>query len=117
MYQPLDAGALDKRVTIQSLAESDDSAGGGGLTEAWSDVGLWWVSISTTGGREFRAAQALQPELTHEIRGRFRTDVSAKHRLSYVANNVRRSFTIEAVIDPEERHEQLVCHCTEIAPV
>lgn len=112
MYQPLDAGTLDKRVTIQSQSRSDD--GGGGATITWPDVGLWWVSISTTGGREFARAQQVQPELTHEIRGRYRTDVTSTHRLFYVSNNVRRAFAIHAVINPEERNEQLVLYCSEV---
>ncbi len=113
MYQPLDAGSLDKRVTIQSRVEADDS--GGGQTITWTDVGTWWVSINTTGGREFLQAQQVQPDVTHEIRGRFRANVSAKHRLKYIGNNVTRHFAIHSAIDPMERHEQLVCYCSEIA--
>jgi len=115
-YEPLDAGRLNKLVTIQSRTDTDDSAGGGGLTPTWANLGAWHVGISTTGGREFFRAQQLQPELTHEIKGRFRLDVSAKHRLLYVSNNIRREFVIQATIDPEERHEQLVCFCTELVP-
>lgn len=113
-YTPLDAGNLDKRVTIQAQSRTDDE--GGGQTIAWTDTGSWWVSVSPTGGREFRAAQQITPELTHEIKGRFRTDVSAKHRLIYVSHNTTRVFAIHAVLDPMERHEQLICHCTEIRP-
>jgi len=113
-YEPLNAGDLNKIVTIQSRTDTDDSAGGGGLTPTWATIGSWYVGISTTGGREFRRAQQVQPELTHEIKGRFRTDVSARHRLLYVSNNVQRIFTIQAAIDTDERHEQLVCHCTEL---
>ncbi len=117
MYQPIDAGTLDKRVTIQRLTETDDAAGGAGLTTAWTDAGTWSVGIDTTGGREFRAAQQLQPELTHEIKGRFRTDVSTKNRLAFVGKSILRSFVIHAVINPMQRNEQLVCFCSEIAPV
>jgi SPP1 family predicted phage head-tail adaptor len=113
-YRPLDAGSLDKRVTVQSRTDADDPEGGGGLDTTWANTGTnWRVSISTTGGREFQRAQQMQPELTHEIRGRFRSNVTAKHRLAYGS----RVFTIHAVIDPMERHEQLVCYCSEITPV
>jgi head-tail adaptor len=61
------------------------------------------------------AAQQTLPELSHEITGRFRTDVSSKHRLAYVSNGVVRHFPIHVMLDPEERHEQLVCFCSEIA--
>ncbi len=117
MYQALDAGTLDKRVTIQRLSETDDAEGGAGLTTAWVDVGSWFVSVDTSGGSEFRKAQQLQPELTHEIKGRFRGDVTAKNRLAYVSRNTVHEFVIHAVVDPMQRHEQLVCFCSEIAPV
>ncbi len=111
-YRPLDAGALDKRVTIQRFTQTDDPEGGAGLSNDWLDVATWSVAIDTTGGREFREARQVQPELTHEIRGRYRGDVTAKNRLKYGS----RVFMIHAKIDPLERHEQLVCHCSEIAP-
>lgn len=111
-YQPLNAGTMNRRVTIQSASRADDD--GGGQTTTWSGVGGWWVGISTTGGDEFRAARALQPDLTHEVRGRFRTDVTTANRLAYVANNTRRELVIHATIDTDERHEQLVCLCSEI---
>ncbi len=114
-YEPLEAGKLDKRVTIQSVTETDDAAGGAGLTTAWTDGAKWQVAIDTTGGREFRAAQQLQPELTHEIKGRFRTDVSTKNRLAFTGKSVLRSFVIHAVINPMQRNEQIVCFCSEIA--
>ncbi len=114
---PLDTGTLDKRVTIQRATETDDAAGGAGLTTVWSDVGTWHVAIDTTGGREFREARQQMPELTHEIKGRYRADVSSKNRLAFVGNNVRHAFMIHAVVNPLMRNEQLVCFCSEIAPV
>ncbi len=116
-YQPIDAGALDKRVTIQSVTETDDASGGAGLTSEWTDVGTWNVAIDTNGGREFREARQQMPELTHEIKGRYRADVSSKNRLAFVGNRAQHVFMIHAVINPLMRNEQLVCFCSEIAPV
>ncbi len=109
-YRPLDAGALDKRVTIQRGVQADDAAGGAGLTTSWLDVASWSVAIDTTGGREFREARQLQPELSHEIKGRFRSDVTAKNRLTFGSHE----FVIHAVVNPAMRNEQLVCFCSEI---
>jgi SPP1 family predicted phage head-tail adaptor len=64
-YRVLDAGALDKRVTIQARNESDD--GGGGQTIAWTDVAIVWASVAPGTGREFTLAQQLQPELSHVV--------------------------------------------------
>ncbi len=116
-YQPIDAGTLDKRVTIQVVTETDDATGGAGLTTEWADVGSWPVAIDTTGGREFREARQLQPELTHEIKGRYRADVSTRNRLTFTGKGVLRAFAIHAVINPLMRNEQLLCFCSEIPPV
>ncbi len=116
-YQPIDAGALDKRVTIQSVTEADNGQSDGGLSTTWADVGTWNVAIDTNGGREFREARQQMPELTHEIKGRYRGDVSSKNRLSFVGKGVARVFVIHSVINPLMRNEQLVCFCSEIAPV
>lgn len=114
----IDAGAVtlvppdeyDRSVTIQSVSESDD--GGGGLTRSWSDGATVNAKIDTTGGREFELAMQRTPELTHLVTIAYRTGVTAKHRLKYGA----RILAIHAVIDPTERHEQLVLHCSEVSP-
>lgn len=113
-YQPLDVGRLDKLVTIQSVTRADDD--GGGATITYTPIGAWHVGIDTEGGREVVRAQQVMPQVTHLVRGRFRTDVTAKHRLFYVSNNTSRVFAIHAVVDTEERHEQLVCWCSEVMP-
>lgn len=109
-YQPLDAGSLNKRVTIQSQSRADDT--GGGATLTYSDVSTVWASISPGSGREFANAQQIVPELTHVVRMRYRT-LTSKHRLKYTGSGGTRYFTIQSVLCPDERHEQLVVYCTE----
>lgn len=109
-YTPIHSGDLTRLVTIQERMESDD--GGGGQDVVFSDVGTAWAKVETGGGREFVQAQQLVPELTHRVVMRYRTGVTAKHRLVYGA----RSLAIHAAIDPEERHEQLVLLCSEVTP-
>jgi len=112
-YNALESGALDKRVTIQSPTRTDD--GGGGQTISYTDVSTVWANISPGTGREFVAAQQITPELSHVVTMRYRTTVSPKHRLKYTDSAGTRVFTIQAVSDPDLRHEQLVLYCTEIA--
>jgi SPP1 family predicted phage head-tail adaptor len=114
-YQRIESGRLDRRVTIQALTETSDGAGG--QDRAWSDVTTVWASIEPGSGREFVAAQQMQPELSHVVRIHFRTGVTSKHKLKYAPNGVARSFSIHAVIDPHEENEQLVLLCAEVAPV
>ena len=113
-YAPIRAGSLDKRVTIQTRNETDDGAGG--QTIVYADLATVWASIEPGTGREFVAAQQLQPELSHIVTIRYRSDVTAKHRIKYVSNGVARSFAIHIPVDPLERHEQLVLYCSELTP-
>jgi SPP1 family predicted phage head-tail adaptor len=114
-YQRLEVGRLDRRVTIQALTETSD--GTGGQDRAWSDIATVYASIEPGSGREFMAAQQVQPELSHIVRIHFRTGLTSKHKLKYAPNGVARSFSIHAVIDPHEENEQLVLLCAEVAPV
>lgn len=109
-YQPVSSGQLTRLVTIQERMESDD--GGGGQDVVFSDVGTAWSKVETGGGREFVQAQQLVPELTHRVVMRYRRGLTAKRRLVYG----ERALAIHAVIDPEERHEQLVLLCSEVSP-
>jgi SPP1 family predicted phage head-tail adaptor len=111
---PLNAGDLDKRVTIQSRTEADD--GGGGVTIAWANVASVWASVAPGTGREFTLAQQLQPELSHVVIVRYRAGLTAKHRFVYVSKGTTRTFAIHVVSDPMERHEQLICYCSEVSP-
>lgn len=108
-YTPLDAGRLDKRVTIQVRADTDDGAGGS--TIAWGTVATVWAGVATEGGREFMTAQQVTPSLTHLVTMRYRSGVKA------TANRIlfgTRALAIEAVVNPAERNEQLVLHCAEV---
>jgi len=110
-YVPLDSGKLDKQVVIQASVRVDD--GGGGVTINYVDTGMAWASIDPGSGREFFEAKQINPELSHIVKMRYRPNVTAKHRLRYVSNNVIRAFAIHVVSDPLERHEQLILICSE----
>jgi len=108
----LDAGKLDKRVTIEARSEASD--GGGGATVSWSSVATVWASIAPGSGREFVQAQQENPELSHVVRMRYRTSVTAKHRLKYTGSGSTRYFPIHVVLSPDERHESLLLYCSEV---
>lgn len=110
----INAGQLTTRLTIQRRVETADD--GGGQTIAWTDVMTVWASVATSGGREFVAAQARFPELTHLVTIRWRPGITAKHRLRYLSSFADTVYAIHGVMDPELRHEQLQLLCTEISP-
>ncbi len=110
--RPLNAGALDKTVTLQRRLETDD--GGGGVDINYSDIADLRAAITPGTGREFVQAQQLTPELSHIVTIRYRDGVSSAHRLKYVVRGVSRFFPIHIMRDPLERHEQLVLYCSEV---
>mgnify|MGYP001576579649 FL=1 len=104
----LAVGRLNKRVTLQSATTARD--GHGQPIETWSNVEVVWAAIEPIRGREYFAAQQFATEVTHRIRIRYRTASSAKWRVIYGS----RTFRVESVIDPLERHETLELMCVEV---
>lgn len=112
-YSTLDAGRLDKRVSIQRSTET--SGDGGTLAITWAETARVWAEVAPGSGREFFAAQQIYPELTHAVTIRYLKGVTAKDRVSFVGDGIQRTFAIHAVSNPMERNEQLVLFCSEIA--
>lgn len=104
----VNAGKLDKRITLQSAAESRDAHGQ--PIETWSDVATVWAAVEPLRGREFFAARQFSAETTHKVTMRNRTGVSPKWRVLLGV----RTFRIESVINPLERSESLELMCAEV---
>lgn len=62
-----------------------------------------WASIEPLTGREYYAAKTVNAEMTGKIKLRYVKGVTPK--MIYVYANI--TYEIEAVIDPENRHEEL----------
>lgn len=108
----LAAGSLVKRISIQALTANSPSQDPGGVPdEDWVTEFSPLAAIEPLRGRELLAAQQISSEVTGTIKIRYRADkqVTAKHRVLYGT----RVFDIVAVIDPEERHEELVLYVRE----
>lgn len=105
---PIVSGRLRHKVDIQVQTRTPD--GYGQFTVTWADLASdVWCEIKPVLGREYFAAMQQQAKITHKIRMRFRKGITSKHRVLY-GNRV---FNIESVIDPEEKHQELVLYCTE----
>ena len=101
------AGTLNRRITLQTRAPAQDSYGQESIT--WSDWATCWAHIRPMSGREILAAQAINAETTHIVTIRYRPGVNAGMRLLFGS----RIFNIEAVIEPEMAHVTLELQCSE----
>lgn len=103
------AGKLRDWVTIQSVAVTRDA--GGGAVETWSDItdGERPGKVRPAGSRERFAGMQLQEEVTHEIKIRYLSTVTTRHRVLFGS----RVFSIQSVIDWNEEHREMSLFCTE----
>lgn len=91
-------GKLNKRVAIQAVTQTTDSAGG--YTDSWATSATVWASIDPVSGRErFIYGQVTEP-VTHRILMRYNSavTVTGKKRLLYGS----RTFNIVQVRNLEE---------------
>lgn len=102
-------GKLRHRVALQHLvAGSPQQKSSGEPDETWTALVTVWASVRPLSGRELLAAQQVESVVDHEIEIRYRAGVTAKMRV--VFEDV--IYNIEAVLDPELRHERLILRCT-----
>ena len=99
------AGKLRHYITIETAADSID--GSGDVTESFSTLAQRWASIEPLSGREYFTAQQEASEVSHKIRLRWDSTVSAvtpKHRIAYDS----RTFDIVSVFNSNERDRELM---------
>lgn len=71
-------GKLDQRVTLQSLAETNNS---GQLQQVYSDVATVWAEVIARKADEAFEAARTNARRTIRVRIRYRADVTTKWRL------------------------------------
>ena len=79
------ASELDRRVQLQApvpaaSAPSDQNAEPG---DPWYTVAELWAGIRPLSGREVLLARQVVAEASHEVRIRYRGDVTSRHRFVY----------------------------------
>lgn len=97
-------------MTIRRQSTSDD--GRGGETVSWPDVGDDWFSVESLGTREFLQAGALQNAMGHTVRCRYRSDLTVKHRLYWIARSL--VLSVVSLRDPDGRGRELELECFEV---
>ena len=100
----MQAGRLNKRVTIQSPATGQDPETGEPTT-GWTDVATVWASIVDVSGREYVAAGGLQNSAQTKITIRYCSGIVPSMRVVHGSD----TFNIEAVLGQDKRSLLLMC--------
>ena len=100
------SGDFNRQVTIQARSTSRDASGAQLTT--WADVVKVNANIQALSGRELELAKAFSSEVGYQIDVRYRTGLTAKHRLLYQGQ----PFNIHAVLDVDTKHEVLQLMCS-----
>lgn len=105
----MQAGKLNKRVTIQKLAAAEN-AWGEPQPEGWVEVGKAWASILHQSGLATIKADAQTSVVKASIRLRYRTDLKAGMRVLHGST----VYAVRAVLPDEVKreHVDLVCEVT-----
>ena len=101
------AGTLRHRITIQE--QTDTADGMGGFSTTWTDLFDMRVAIWPLSAKERLEAMKLGVEVTHKIRGRYRSGITPKNRIKFDT----RIFNITSMINPDERNRTLDMLATE----
>ena len=96
------AGNLRNYITIQQPTETHDT--NLELILTWSTFAFAWAEILPLNGREYWTARQTLAETTGKIRIRYIDGITTKMQVI----DGTKTYNIEAVIDPENRHEELV---------
>jgi SPP1 family predicted phage head-tail adaptor len=103
------SGRLRHRITLRQLAGgSPRQAPNGERLDAFADVATVRAYIRPISGKEFRAGQQVQAQISTEIEIRYRADVVAGMQAVHGAD----VYHIEAAIDPEKRGRKLLLQCS-----
>lgn len=77
----MQAGKLDRQITLLRYAESPDTAGG--VNETYSEFATVWATVRDLRGSQFIAAHQTNNAITTKFTMRFRTDLTGKDRIGW----------------------------------
>jgi SPP1 family predicted phage head-tail adaptor len=103
----MNIGKLNKRLAIQSAIETRGNSGQ--VIKLWTTDDIRWGWIEPLQGKEAQTVKQVEASTTHRITIRYYSGLSTQHRFMYAG----RIFDILAIIDQDEKHEQMQCLCVE----
>lgn len=104
------AGLLKDRITVQRPVEA--RSGSGEITTTWEDWRTVWADVRPLNGRKLIAADAVQSNLTHEIRLRYQHGFRTNQRVKFEAEpGVFQYMAIESVVPIEQDRDRLSFMC------
>lgn len=106
----MQAGRLNRRITIEEKSVARDSYGGESIT--WSAVATVWAAVLPIRGREYVAIRQAGAELTTRFLIRYMAGITPAMRVVYDGA----AYYIREVIDPQDRHDHLELMTTAEAP-
>lgn len=105
----MQAGKLDKRITIKGRAAGQDGAGQ--PVETWTDVATVWASILHQRGMEAIKSGANTSIVQASLRIRYLAGITAAMRAHHGAT----VYQIKAVLPHGKEHIDLVCEVINVA--
>ena len=103
----MQAGQLRNLITIQTPVEAQTSTGEPTIT--WVTYYTVNGSIEPLIGREYWQSKQISSEISGKINIRYIKGITAKMRIKFG----NRYYNIESIIDPEERHRELILFVSE----
>ena len=104
------AGRMTRRLTLQYATDVRDA--GGGNTRSWAAGAVNRRGrIRPLSGTELYEAQQVEARATVEITVRYHSALTPAYRI--VDRDSSKVYEVVHVLDPEERHHEMRCLCTE----
>lgn len=101
------AGQLRERVTFQAPSIGQNERGEDEST--WATVAIRSAEVKPLNGREAERAKQISPEATWMIRTRYSASIAPEQRATFDGH----TLDIQAVIDVDYRHRELLIYATE----
>jgi SPP1 family predicted phage head-tail adaptor len=103
------AGDLRHQITIQENQPIQNPAGPG-MIDNWVDGATVWAQVQLNSGREFFQAKKINDQISGVFKIRYIAGVNSAMRVRYGT----RFFDIVAVIDVDERRQELQINSKEV---
>lgn len=104
----IDPRKMRHRVVVQYVELSEPTASGQ-RTETWKERARLWGCITTLTGVELERARSIEATVTHRIQLRNRAHIKERDRVLWKEH----IFSINAVVDPENKNIEVFLYCTE----